>query len=429
MIRTAYVNQITPEMDGKEVTVAGWVHEVRELGKVTFLLLRDMSGIVQIVAKKGVTDESIIGALSLPKESVISVRGTVKANKEARAGYEIIPIEVKNLNPLSANIPFEVTGKVPVELDVRLNYRYIDLRRIQSTAIFRVESTILNSFRESLQQKGFNEIRTSSIVAEATEGGSELFEIKYFDEKAFLAQSPQLYKQFAVIGGLDKVFMIMPVYRAEKSNDTYHINEITQMDVEMGFVDHNDAMQLLEETLKHIIGDVKKNNVRELEELDVKLDVPKVKRVSYEEAVESLKAHGENIKPGDDFSRENEIKLGEIFGDAVLVYEYPTAVRAFYSMPKEGDPEFCNSFDMIYKGLEISSGAQRIHMPEMLIEAIKRKGLEPKNFEFYVNAFRCGAPPHAGWSIGLERLAMKMLNLQNIRECTLFPRDRRRIRP
>ena len=429
MIRTAYVNEITPEMDGKEVTVAGWVHEVRELGKVTFLLLRDMSGIVQIVAKKGVTDESVIGALSLPKESVISVRGTVKANKEARAGYEIVPIEVKNLNPLSANVPFEVTGKVPVDLDVRLNYRYIDLRRIQSTAIFRIESTILNSFRESLQQKGFNEIRTSSIVAEATEGGSELFEIKYFDEKAFLAQSPQLYKQLAVIGGLDKVFMVMPVYRAEKSNDTYHINEITQMDIEMGFADHNDAMQLLEETLKRIIGDVKRSNVRELEELGVKLDVPSVKRVSYEEAVESLKAHGESIKPGDDFSRENEVKLGEIFGDAVIVYEYPTAVRAFYSMPKEGDSDVCNSFDMIYKGLEISSGAQRIHMPEMLIEAIKRKGLEPKNFEFYVNAFRCGAPPHAGWSIGLERLAMKMMNLQNIRECTLFPRDRKRIRP
>jgi aspartyl-tRNA synthetase len=201
------------------------------------------------------------------------------------------------------------------------------------------------------------------------------------------------------------------------------------MDVEMGFADHNDAMQLLEETLKRIIGDVRRSNVRELEELDVKLDVPSVKRVSYEEAVESLKAHGESIKQGDDFSRENEIKLGEIFGDAVLVCEYPTAVRAFYSMPKEGDSEVCNSFDMIYKGLEISSGAQRIHMPEMLIEAIKRKGLEPKNFEFYVNAFRCGAPPHAGWSIGLERLAMKMMNLQNIRECTMFPRDRKRIRP
>ncbi|EQD30866.1 Aspartyl/asparaginyl-tRNA synthetase, partial [mine drainage metagenome] len=171
-----------------------------------------------------------------------------------------------------------------------LNYRYIDLRRIQSTAIFRIESTILNSFRDNMHQKGFNEIRPSSIVAEATEGGAELFEVKYFEEKAFLAQSPQLYKQLAVIGGLDKVFMVMPVYRAEKSNDTYHINEITQMDIEMGFADHNDAMDMLEETLKRIIGDIKKNNVRELEELNVKLEVPDVKRVSYEEAVESLKA-------------------------------------------------------------------------------------------------------------------------------------------
>ncbi|MCL5102195.1 MAG: aspartate--tRNA(Asn) ligase [Candidatus Marsarchaeota archaeon] len=429
MIRTNYVNEITPEMDGKEVTLAGWVHEVRELGKMTFLLLRDMSGIAQIIAKKGVTDDSIISALAMPKESVISVTGTVKANKEARAGFEIIPKSVTNLNPLSAGIPFEVTGKVPAELDVRLNYRYIDLRRVQSTAIFRIESTILNAFRSTMNGSGFNEIRPSSIVAEATEGGAELFEVKYFEEKAFLAQSPQLYKQLAVIGGLDKVFMVMPVYRAEKSNDTYHINEITQMDIEMGFADHNDAMDMLEKTLKNIISDVKKNNNRELEELDVKLEVPEVKRISYEEAVESLRAHGASINPGEDFAREHEIKLSEIYGDAVLVYEYPTAVRAFYSMPKEGDPDVSNSFDMIYKGLEISSGAQRIHMPELLIEAIKRKGLDPKNFEFYVNAFRCGAPPHAGWSIGLERLAMKIVGAQNIRECTMFPRDRKRIKP
>ncbi len=429
MIRSHLVKDITPKMDGTEVTIAGWVHEVRELGKMTFLLLRDITGIAQVIAKKGVTDDSVITSLSLPKESVISVRGTVKANEESRSGFEIIPIEVKNLNPLSSNIPFEVTGKVPVDLDVRLNYRYIDLRRIPVSSIFKIESTILNSFHEFMHENGFNEIRPSSIVAEATEGGAELFEIKYFENKAFLAQSPQLYKQLAVIGGVDKVFMVMPVYRAEKSNDTYHLNEITQMDIEMGFADHNDVIALLEQALIRILSDVKAQNEHDLDALGVDLRVPEVKKVTYSEVVESLKAHGQSITFGEDFSREHELKIGEIFGDAVIVTEYPTAVRAFYSMPKDGNPELSNSFDLIYKGLEICSGAQRIHTPELLIEAIKRKGMDPKNFEFYVNAFRCGAPPHAGWSIGLERLAMRITNSQNIRDCAMFPRDRKRIKP
>lgn len=417
-------------MDGKEVTIAGWVHEVRELGKLTFLLLKDMTGIAQVVAKKGEASESIISALSVPKESVLSVTGTVKANKESRfGGVEIIPKTVANLNPLSMRIPFEVTGKVPVELDVRLNYRYIDLRRIQTAAIFKIESTILNSFRQFFYDQGFNEIRPSSIVAEATEGGAELFELKYFESKAFLAQSPQLYKQLAIIGGLDKVFMVMPIYRAEKSNDTYHLNEVTQMDIEIGFADHNDAISLLGKTLVKIISDVRSKNVSDLEALNVDLKVPKVTTVTYSEVVEGLKAHGEDIKFGSDFSREHELKIGELFGEAVIVTEYPTAVRAFYSMPKEGNPELSNSFDLIYKGLEISSGAQRIHMPEMLIQAIRKKGLDPKNFDFYINAFRCGAPPHAGWSIGMERLAMRITNSQNIRECAMFPRDRKRLSP
>ena len=430
MIRTHYIKDLSQSMDGKEVTLAGWVHEVRELGNLTFLLLRDSTGIIQVIGKRGVVGESIIKDLSLPKESVIKVRGKVKVNKEAKAGFELIPEEVENLNPLSTSIPFEVTGKVPVELDTRLNFRYIDMRRLNTSAIFSIESTVLRAFTEGMYDRGFSQIRPPGIVAEATEGGAELFPVQYFEYKTYLAQSPQLYKQLAIIGGMDKVFMIVPAYRAEKSNDVYHLNESTQMDIEIVFADHNDAMALLSETVTDIIKAVKSKEKHALNQLNVDIEVPKIKTVTYEEAVDALKSEGKvQIEAGQDFTREAEIGIARLFGDAVIVRDYPTAIRAFYSMPNDENPNISNSYDFIYKGIEISSGAQRIHQPELLIEAIKKKGMDPKNFEFYINAFRCGAPPHAGWSIGLERIVMKITGSSNIRECSLFPRDRRRVSP
>jgi aspartyl-tRNA synthetase len=430
MLRTNLIGELNTSMDGKEVCLAGWVHEVRELSKLTFLLLRDDSGIVQVVAKNGVTDPSTIKKMSLPKESVVRVVGTVKLNKEARVGFEIVPKEIENLNPLSTKIPFEVTGKVPADLDVRLNYRYIDMRRLETLAIFNIQSTVLSSFRETLVKLGFREIRTPSIVAEATEGGAELFPVQYFETKAYLAQSPQLYKQLAIIGGMDRVFTITPVFRAEKSNTTFHLTESTQMDIEMAFADSTDAISILSTVVKTIVHDVLQKNAKDLQTLNVKdLKVPDVKNMTYKEAVDALKADGVSINYGDDISRESEERLYKLYGDAVVVRNYPTILRAFYSMPSPSNKELTESYDFIYKGLEISSGAQRIHKPEMLDEAIRNKGMDPKNFEFYINAFRCGAPPHAGWSIGLERITMKLCGAGNIRESSLFPRDRKRLTP
>jgi len=429
LIRTHYVRQIDASIAGKEVVIAGWVHEVRNIGKIIFMLLRDRTGIIQVTAKKGAVDEQLLKSMDLPKESVVMVRGIVMQNSEARLGVEIKPIEVKNLNPLSGQIPFEVTGKVPADLDVRLDYRYIDLRRPETTAIFNVQSTIMRSFREILAEEGFVEIKTPSIVAAATEGGAELFPIEYFEKKAFLAQSPQLYKQLAVIGGLDKVSMIVPAFRAEKSNTLAHLSESTQMDIEMGFADYNDAIEMLKKVVVGIIGKVAERNKRDLEILGTKAETGDVKEVTYSQAVEKLNEHGAGLDFGSDISREHEQELQKIYGDLLIVKEYPTKLRAFYSMPNENDPELCHSYDFIYKGIEISSGAQRIHDPKMLTEAIISRGLEPKNFDFYINAFRKGAPPHAGWSIGLERFTMKITDRRNIRECSLFPRDRTRVEP
>lgn len=427
--RTHYVGQLNAQMEGKEVVLAGWVHEIRDIGKIIFIQLRDHSGIVQVTVKMGEASQALIEASKLPKESVISVRGVVKANPQAHAGFEIIPKEIRNINPLASMIPFEVTGKVPAEIDVRLDYRHIDLRRLETTAVFNVVSTVLGSFRKIVSKEGFQEIRTPGIVEEATEGGTDLFQLQYFEKKAYLAQSPQLYKQLAVIGGMDRVFMIMPVYRAEKHNTIYHLNESTQMDIEMGFATPDDAIMLLKKVVVGILKDVAKANAQDLKTLDAQFVVPKPRVITYKQALSKLNANGIKMEFGEDFTREHEARLCELYGELLVVKEYPTAVRAFYSMPNEKDPEVSNSYDLIYKGIEISSGAQRIHDPAILVDAIRKRGLDENAFSFYINAFKQGAPPHAGWSIGAERFAMKITNRQNIRECALFPRDRDRVRP
>ncbi|MGC9190300.1 MAG: aspartate--tRNA(Asn) ligase [Candidatus Micrarchaeia archaeon] len=429
MLRSHYINELGSEMDGQRVTLAGWVHEVRETAKITFLLLRDRTGIVQVIGKEGVTSSDIIKSMSLPKESVVLVKGIVKANQEAKKGFEIIPESIENLNPLSAPVPFEVTGKVPADLDVRLNNRYIDLRRVPTRSIFSIESTVLNTFTETFAKKGFTQIRTPGIIAEASEGGTDLFTVKYFERDAYLAQSPQLYKQLAVIGGLDKVYMVAPVFRAEKSNTIFHLTESTQMDIEIGFADNNDAIKELAMIVRSIIKNVIKKNGEDLENLGAKLEVPKVKIVTYSEVIKKLNERGYKVEFGSDLNREYEEEVYKNFGEAVIVKDYPTALRAFYSMPYEDNPEISKSYDFIYRGLEISSGAQRIHKAHMLEEALRKRNLNPENFAFYINAFRLGAPPHAGWSIGLERLTMKITGASNIRECSLFPRDRKRVTP
>ena len=276
---------------------------------------------------------------------------------------------------------------------------------------------------------GLTEIRTPALVEAATEGGADLFQVEYFEKKAFLAQSPQLYKQLAVVGGMDRVFMVVPVFRAEKHNTVFHLNEITQMDAELGFADHNDAMRLLKKAVKNIINDVSRKNGEDLKRLNVTLSKPVVKEITYKKAVSLLNSNGQKMEFGEDFNREQEDMLCKLLGDLVLVKEYPRSVRAFYSMPNDKDKRVCNSFDLLFKGLEVSSGAQRIHIPEVLVQSITERGLNPNDFDFYINAFKRGAPPHAGWSLGLERLTMKMTGMQNIRECCMFPRDRVRLKP
>ena len=277
---------------------------------------------------------------------------------------------------------------------------------------------------------GFQEIHPTHIVAAASEGGTEVFPVQYFEQQAFLAQSPQLYKQLAVVGGIDKVMITSPVWRAEKHHTTTHLNEVIQMDVEMGFADDADGMDTLSEVTLSILKRVAECK-EELDLLKTEINVPtEIKRYTYTEIIDKMNSEGEKIEWGEDFSKEQEKKIyGFLEEELFIIHDWPTMSRAFYSMPREDNPKVCKAYDLLYKGLEISSGAQRTHTPELLEEQLKMRDLDPQNFKFYVDAFRVGAPPHAGWSIGLERITMQATGMPNIRECMMFPRDRTRVHP
>ncbi|GIU68352.1 MAG: aspartate--tRNA(Asn) ligase [Candidatus Pacearchaeota archaeon] len=424
-----YISEIK---ENQKVLLKGWVHDIRELGKTKFFLLRDISGIVQCVLKEGVVKEKNKEEIKL--EDVVSLKGTVKkanlTNKELT--IKNLEVEVSDITILnkSEEIPIQINDKgAKTDLSRRLDFRYLDVRKPKISSIFKIQSTIINSFREFFYNKGFIEIQTPAIIATSTEGGTELFEVNYFGKKAYLAQSPQLYKQLMAIS-LEKVFSTGAVWRAEKHDTSRHINEIRQLDIEVAFSNDLDVMKYLESVVKFIMKRVIEKNKKELEILNIKLDIPKVKYLRYKEAITLLKKNNFKIEEGEDFSPEAERKLCEMFPNTIIfTYEWPIDLKPFYIWPKDKNKNVSAGFDALFNGLEISSGGQRIHIPEILEKQIKNKGLDPKNFKWYIDAFKYGAPEHSGWSIGLERFTQSILNLENIREATLFPRDSKRLTP
>lgn len=432
-MRSHYCIEVGSSLDGRNVTLAGWVHEIRDMGKLKFLILRDRTGFTQVIAKKENTDKKILEAIDgLSKESVIEVTGKVAANPKAPSGVELIPIEIVVLAHSQVPLPLDVTGKVDADLDTRLNNRFIDVRKPAVMAVFKIRSKVQQAFREYFSSKGFIEINPPSIIAAASEGGTELFAISYFEREAFLCQSPQLYKQMMMSGGFDKVFITMPVFRAESHNTTRHLNEIYQMDIEKSFIkDEEGVLEDLEGSVQFILQKVSEDCAAELKLLGREINVPKLpfKRLTYSEALSLLEKNGIKIPWGSDFTPESDKKLHELIQEPFFIKEWPTKIRAFYSKPREDNPELCRAFDLCYMGMEISSGAQRIHDTEELITALKRKNLNPENFEFYLKAFRYGMPPHGGWSIGAERITEAITGVSNIREVVLYPRDRTRLEP
>ncbi|MFH1325463.1 MAG: aspartate--tRNA(Asn) ligase [archaeon] len=415
----------------KSAEVVGWVHNTRELGRVKFLLLKDSSGIIQVVATKGKVKDDIFNSLNkISRESSVYIKGKVVDSKQAPNGKEIIPDEVEIIakaDELPIDVPFNPNDLGKTELPKRLDYRFLDLHRKRIQAIFKIQSEIANAFREYFYSNNFMEVFLPSIISSSSEGGTELFEAKYFEKKAYLAQSPQLYKQMLACSPVEKVFTITPVWRAEKHNTVRHLNESRQMDIEVAFAGQMEIMKYEEEVVKHIVKKVIEKCKDEIKLLELKLKVPSAKYISYDETVRIL-----GMKYGEDLTPEDERKLGEKFPDTIVfVHSWPVKLKPFYIMPKGENPnaELSEGFDAIYRGLEITSGGQRIHIPELLEKRLKTKGLNPKNFKSYIDSFRFGAPPHAGWSIGLERLTQLIVEEKNIREAVLFPRDRDRLSP
>jgi nondiscriminating aspartyl-tRNA synthetase len=412
---------------GKEVLLKGWIYEIRILAKLSFILLRDKTGIVQCVIQG-----NLLGKLSdLSLESAVEIKGKTKsANVKAEYTRKDVEVDVESLEIISKaeKLPIHVNEKTTTtEFSTRLDNRFLDIRKPKIQAIFEIQTAIANSFREYFYNKGYIEIQPPCIISAASEGGTELFEVKYFEQKAYLAQSPQLYKQILACS-LEKTFTITPVWRAEKHNTTRHINEIRQMDIECAFMNQMQIMKELEEVVKFIIKQVLEKCKIELEILGIKnLKIPKGVYLSYEDAIKKVKG-----KFGEDFTPEQERELCNLYpGDLVFTHSWPSSIKPFYIMTKDEkkDAKLSEGFDALYGGLEISSGGQRIHIPELLIERLKNKGLNPKNFESYINSFRYGAPPHSGWSIGLERITQIVCGLDNVKEATMFPRDRTRLTP
>jgi aspartyl-tRNA synthetase len=422
---------------GEDATVAGWVHEIRDLGGIAFLILRDRTGKIQVKFEKDeMADEMVETALGVHRESVIRVEGRVEAEERAPTGVEVVPSSVEVLAEADPELPLDPSGKVDAELPTRLDNRTLDLRKPEVKAVFEIRSEVLRAVREYFRSVGCTEINTPKIVATGTEGGTELFPITYFGREAFMNQSPQLFKQLMVGSGLERVFEVGPIFRAEEHNTPRHLNEATMIDFESAFVDHHEAMDVCEGTLRAAYEGVADHCADQLETLGMadEFGVPdgEFPRLTYEEAIERANATGDLddvLVWGDDLSTEAERALGADVGGHYFVTDWPAEIKPFYIQDYDDDPEVSKGFDLMHPRMELVSGGQREHRYDELVAGFEQQGLDPEQFAYYTEMFRYGMPPHAGWAYGVERLVMTMLDLPNIRESVIFPRDRQRLSP
>jgi len=431
----------TPQKVGKKVKLSGWINNRRDHGKLVFIDLRDRSGSIQIVVIPD-KEEAYKNAKIIRSEYVVEIEGLVK-ERPCRAGVECEGTDRVELEAEKINILSETDGELPVDIsqeDMHLNLetlldnRSLTLRNKKVNAIFKIYAQLLESYAKALRKSGFTEVKTPKVVSAATEGGANFFKIKYFDRDAFLAQSPQFYKQ-ASVGVFERVFEIGPVFRAEPHFTTRHVNEYVSLDAEMGFIkSFKDIMDQLEKTMAFIFEEIGKNCKKELVLFGA--EVPEAKnipRIKLTEALEILdKEFGKKME-GIDIDPEGERMICQwakekYNSDLIFLTHYPSSIRPFYTMPSE-DPQYTESFDLLFRGVEIATGGQRIHSYKKLVENIERHRLNPKDFKNYLDCFRFGMPPHGGWGMGSERVVQKILGIDNIKEAVLFPRDVKRLNP
>ncbi|HLD12054.1 MAG TPA: aspartate--tRNA(Asn) ligase [Candidatus Nanoarchaeia archaeon] len=439
MLKSHDAGALRKEHVGSEVTLCGWVDTLRVQGKVGFLLLRDRAGIVQCFL-----NPLLVKQLSgLSNESVVLVKGKVNARptnqvrKEMLTGdVEVETAQVEVLSAAETPLPIELQEETTTQLDKRLDYRFLDVRRQKIAAIFIIRSKIYELTVKFFSKEGFIAIQSPKLTASGVESGAEEFKIPYFGKVASLAQSPQVYKQMFVISGLEKVFEIGPIFRAEKSHTTRHLTEFIGIDFEMGFInDEHDVMDVIEKYFQFLLTELMLQCSAELQHLGVCLSIPKkIPRIDIKEIRPWLKAKDKIIPEHEDLDAEGEKMLGEIvkekFGeDFVFVLGYPWEKRPFYHMRPADNPKVTKSFDLVFNGVEIATGAQREHRLDVLEAQAKEKGIDLSKMKFYRDILRFGAPPHGGVGLGLDRITARLLGLENIREAILLPRDPERLTP
>jgi aspartyl-tRNA synthetase len=428
--RTHYTTEITPGMDGKEVILFGWVQDLRDLGALRFVILQDREGTAQVtVLRKKTTPEVLSKSEALQRRYSIGVKGIVKKTSITPRGFEVIPNELRIFNTASA-LPIDITGKTPANIEACLDARALDLCREQNLAVFKIQHVAVDAIREFLFDKGFLEVHTPRIIASATEGGAELFPVNYFGRKAFLAQSPQLYKEELVMS-LEKVFEIGPFFRAEESHTRQHLSEFVSIDIEEAFANAESVMRLLEQLMQSVCNRINEKCKNQLQNLKYHVDVPEIpfKRLRYDDLLEELKREGVEIPWGADITTPAFRTIGKLHPYFYFLVDWPTESKAFYIKPRDDKPEISEGFDLMWRWVELVSGGTRIASKELLIQRLKDKGLNPDSFKHHLQAFDYGMPPHAGWAIGLERLTMILTGRKNIREVTLYPRDKFRLTP
>lgn len=431
----------TPKNIGKRVKLAGWVHTRRDHGKLIFIDLRDRSGIIQTVVipdKKSAYDI----AKKIRSEYIIELEGNIKERPASAANSEIptgsVEIEVEKMKIISqpeGELPVDISeDDLNLHLDTLLNLRVLTLRNDKIKAIFKVYSQLISAYSEIMKKEGFIEIKTPKILSNASEGGANFFKIKYFEREAFLAQSPQFYKQ-AGVGIFERVFEVGTVFRAEPHFTSRHVNEFTSLDAEMSFIGGmGDVMDQLEKTVIYLMDSISKNCEKELAKYSASIPkVSKIPRLKLVEALEILEKEYNKKMEGTDIDPEGERLICEWAkkkhnSEFIFLTHYSSKSRPFYHMPST-DPRYTEGFDLLFRGVEIATGSQRIHDYKMLVENIKKHKLKPEDYEHYLDIFKFGMPPHGGWALGSERIVQKILGLKSIKEAIMFPRDVKRITP
>jgi len=431
----SYIGEILEKKKEGKVLVEGWLYETRDLGKIKFLLLRDISGTIQITAHKDKTSTKLFGLISaIPRESVLAVEGKTVLSKKAPGGVEIIPEKIEVLAIAEKKLPIDISNFGKTGLDKRLDWRSLDLRNEKNSAIFKIQAKLVEGMQEWLNKNGFLQVFTPCIMGTPSESGAEVFQIIYFDKPAFLRQDPQLHRQLTIAGGLEKIYDIGPSWRAEKSHTIKHLCEHRTCAVELAFINNEyDVMKVEEQLVINALKKVKENCEKELKKLGVEIKIPKppFPVLEFPGIYKILREAGKKIKDGEDLDSECEKILEKYVkekynSEFYFINKFPHAIKPFYVM-REG--KYARSTDLYFNGLELSSGGQREHRFEEIIKNIKERKMNLQNLEWFTKFFRFGVPPHGGFAIGIERFTQMLLKLGNIREACLFTRDTERLLP